>query len=90
MPESTEVDAVRRKGAKFLKLVRFEKSGGDEWLEIDQVRIPRERRKTLVGRISEAGRAERAGLPVGESGGVENIEELDNAPIKDADALAPG
>ena len=73
MPETAEVDAVRREGVELRELVGFKKSGGDDWLEVDQVGISREGGKALVGRVAEAGRTKRTRLPIGEPGRLEKI-----------------
>ena len=59
----------------------------DESLEIDEVRIPGERRETLVGRVAEAGGSQRASLPIGEAGRLKEVEELNRVAVEDSDAL---
>src|SRR5690606_33440381 len=57
------IDTITRQFAQRPEIVVRQQSGGNQRGQIDQVRIARERRKTLVGRIAVAGRPERTNLP---------------------------
>ena len=73
-----------------IALLFFQESLLDQSLQIDEVRISRKGRKTLVGRIAEPRRSERQDLPVGLSGLFQEIDKVAGFLRKTADSVFRG
>src|ERR1700746_3044093 len=61
-----------------------------EFFKVHQVGISSESRKTLIGRITKPGRAQRADLPILHAGVCQEVHELKGESAQGADTGGPG